>query len=157
MAASGRVGEFPQPLPPARYYGENFTLRSLRLCQFNHTSSIFAQPASLKIIVADCTKKRSGGRRYLNVVAATTAAPEAAVAINRLLNDTSCARRKELCKIIPAKFRELSLIFPKFAGWLCMAGQVAWLPWGGICQTCRNNFSHLCTIGKVGGATPFNV
>ena len=26
----------------------------------------------------------------------------------------------ELCKIIPAKFRELSLNFPKLADWLCM-------------------------------------
>ena len=50
----------------------------------------------------------------------------------------------EWCKIIPAKFGELSLNFPNWRIDCAWGGQVAWLHWGGKFQICRNTFSHLC-------------
>ena len=44
-----------------------------------------------------------------------------------------------------AKLRELTSNFPKLADWLCMSWPSCWLHRGGKFQTCRNNFSHLCT------------
>ena len=42
----------------------------------------------------------------------------------------------ESCKIIPAKFRELSLNFPKLADWLCMS-------WQGCLAALRQEISNM--------------